>query len=201
MGGMVNAQPHRFPCLVASRDIPPSRGGGGMIKTGPAPEIQNHAGRLHPLITGAPSTINTLRGLHHLSPIHHQFHPCPPPPHRLSMAEALDSYVVRGLARTNINFLRDMMTHPKYLSGNFTTKFIEQEFADGYKGLRRFCIGAGMGERLVTHLLGFATFPFLGMHFGVIFYKCSDAAVRVKETRWCLPHSHLTAAAMGETLS
>jgi len=71
------------------------------------------------------------------------------------MAEALDSYVVRGLARTNINFLRDMMTHPKYLSGNFTTKFIEQEFADGYKGhvltedetVEMFCASA------VTHSL------------------------------------------------
>ena len=51
------------------------------------------------------------------------------------MAEALDSYVVGGLARTNINFLRDLMTHPKYVCGDFTTKFIEDEFPEGYKGL------------------------------------------------------------------
>jgi propionyl-CoA carboxylase alpha chain len=50
------------------------------------------------------------------------------------MALALDSYVIRGLARTNINFLRDLMTHPRYVSGKITTKFIEQEFPQGYKG-------------------------------------------------------------------
>lgn len=50
------------------------------------------------------------------------------------MAEALDGYVIRGLARTNINFLRDLMTHPKYVSGDITTKFIEEEFPNGYLG-------------------------------------------------------------------
>jgi len=50
------------------------------------------------------------------------------------MALALDSYVIRGLTRTNINFLRDLMTHPRYVSGKITTKFIEQEFPQGYKG-------------------------------------------------------------------
>jgi propionyl-CoA carboxylase alpha chain len=50
------------------------------------------------------------------------------------MAIALDSYVIRGLARTNVNFLRDLMTHPRYVSGNITTKFIEQEFPKGYPG-------------------------------------------------------------------
>eukprot|EP00668_Euglena_longa_P014256 GGOE01018235.1.p1 GENE.GGOE01018235.1~~GGOE01018235.1.p1 ORF type:complete len:762 (+),score=229.44 GGOE01018235.1:196-2286(+) len=71
------------------------------------------------------------------------------------MAEALDSYVVRGLARTNVNFLRDLMTHPKYISGDITTKFIEQEFPQGYKGhvlteaetVEMFCVSA------VTHSL------------------------------------------------
>lgn len=50
------------------------------------------------------------------------------------MAIALDSYVIRGLPRTNINFLRDLMTHPKYMTGDITTKFIEQEFPKGYPG-------------------------------------------------------------------
>eukprot|EP01001_Neometanema_parovale_P007520 NODE_381_length_2573_cov_103.914694_g361_i0.p1 GENE.NODE_381_length_2573_cov_103.914694_g361_i0~~NODE_381_length_2573_cov_103.914694_g361_i0.p1 ORF type:complete len:746 (+),score=197.07 NODE_381_length_2573_cov_103.914694_g361_i0:93-2330(+) len=50
------------------------------------------------------------------------------------MSKALDNYVIRGLARTNINFLRDLMTHPKYLAGDITTKFIEEEFAQGYSG-------------------------------------------------------------------
>jgi propionyl-CoA carboxylase alpha chain len=50
------------------------------------------------------------------------------------MAIALDSYVIRGLTRTNVNFLRDLMTHPRYVSGNITTKFIEEEFPDGYHG-------------------------------------------------------------------
>lgn len=50
------------------------------------------------------------------------------------MNSALDSYVIRGLARNNINFLRDIMLHPRYLSGKFTTKFIDEEYKNGYKG-------------------------------------------------------------------
>jgi len=60
-------------------------------------------------------------------------------PNRLAainlMRSALDRYVIDGLAH-NVNFLREMMDHPRFLSGQIDTKLIEVEFADGYKGYR-----------------------------------------------------------------
>lgn len=39
------------------------------------------------------------------------------------MREALDSYVIRGLTH-NINFLRSLCDHPRFISGNINTNFI-----------------------------------------------------------------------------
>lgn len=50
------------------------------------------------------------------------------------MRTALDSYVIRGVT-SNVSFLRAVMDHPKWLSGDITTKFIEEEYPDGFKGL------------------------------------------------------------------
>jgi propionyl-CoA carboxylase alpha chain len=49
------------------------------------------------------------------------------------MRAALDTYVINGLAH-NVNFLREMMDHPRFLSGDIDTKLIEVEFKGGYKG-------------------------------------------------------------------
>lgn len=49
------------------------------------------------------------------------------------MSAALDRYVIDGLAH-NINFLREMMDHPRFISGDIDTKLIEVEFKGGYKG-------------------------------------------------------------------
>jgi len=49
------------------------------------------------------------------------------------MATALDSYIVRGVNH-NICFLRDVMGHPKYQSGDISTKFIPQEYPEGFHG-------------------------------------------------------------------
>mmetsp|Transcript_30197 Transcript_30197/g.81144 ORF Transcript_30197/g.81144 Transcript_30197/m.81144 type:complete len:720 (-) Transcript_30197:137-2296(-) len=49
------------------------------------------------------------------------------------MRAALDRYVIDGLAH-NVNFLREMMDHPRFLSGKIDTKLIEVEFKDGYTG-------------------------------------------------------------------
>mmetsp|Transcript_21110 Transcript_21110/g.70947 ORF Transcript_21110/g.70947 Transcript_21110/m.70947 type:complete len:689 (-) Transcript_21110:407-2473(-) len=49
------------------------------------------------------------------------------------MAAALDRYVIDGPAH-NINFLREMMDHPRFVSGKIDTKFIETEFKEGYHG-------------------------------------------------------------------
>eukprot|EP01118_Nematostelium_gracile_P018365 TRINITY_DN8136_c0_g1_i2.p1 TRINITY_DN8136_c0_g1~~TRINITY_DN8136_c0_g1_i2.p1 ORF type:complete len:257 (-),score=96.25 TRINITY_DN8136_c0_g1_i2:36-806(-) len=49
------------------------------------------------------------------------------------MAKALDDYVIRGVNH-NVCFLRSMMNHPRYISGNISTKFIPEEFPQGFHG-------------------------------------------------------------------
>lgn len=49
------------------------------------------------------------------------------------MKEALDSYVIRGVNH-NIPFLRAVMENPRFLKGNLTTKFIPEEFPQGFTG-------------------------------------------------------------------
>lgn len=49
------------------------------------------------------------------------------------MRQALDSYVIRGVTN-NINFLRALTDHPRFLSGDINTKFIEEEFPTGFHG-------------------------------------------------------------------
>ncbi|GBG28719.1 Propionyl-CoA carboxylase alpha chain, mitochondrial [Hondaea fermentalgiana] len=48
---------------------------------------------------------------------------------------ALDNYVVKGLGH-NINFLIDVCRHPKFKSGAITTKFIEEEYPEGFSGVK-----------------------------------------------------------------
>jgi len=50
-----------------------------------------------------------------------------------AMRRALDSFVIRGVG-CNINFMRDVMAHPRFLEGRLTTGFIPEEFPDGYHG-------------------------------------------------------------------
>ena len=45
---------------------------------------------------------------------------------------ALDAYVVEGLAH-NVPFCRDICANETFLSGTYTTKFIEEEYAAGFK--------------------------------------------------------------------
>lgn len=47
------------------------------------------------------------------------------------MRDSLDSYVIHGLNH-NIPFLRTMLDHPRFIEGNITTKFIEEEYPDGF---------------------------------------------------------------------
>lgn len=50
------------------------------------------------------------------------------------MKHALDSYVIRGVNH-NVSFLRSMMEHPRYISGDISTKFIAQEYPGKYSSL------------------------------------------------------------------
>ena len=51
------------------------------------------------------------------------------------MRRALDSYVVRGINH-NMQFLSAMMRHSRFLAGDLTTGFIDEEFPDGFGGLQ-----------------------------------------------------------------
>lgn len=49
------------------------------------------------------------------------------------MADALDSTVIHGLSH-NICFLREVMEHPKFVQGDLTTNFIQDNFPHGFLG-------------------------------------------------------------------
>ncbi|MHA3913379.1 acetyl-CoA carboxylase biotin carboxylase subunit [Halovulum sp. GXIMD14793] len=64
------------------------------------------------------------------------------------MRVALDSFEIEGIGH-NIPFLSAVMDHPKFVSGDITTAFIEQEYPEGFGGvdlpeseLRRLVAGA-----------------------------------------------------------
>ncbi|XP_041646249.1 propionyl-CoA carboxylase alpha chain, mitochondrial [Cheilinus undulatus] len=49
------------------------------------------------------------------------------------MEEALDSYVIRGVTH-NIPLLREIITHPRFISGDISTNFLPEVYPDGFKG-------------------------------------------------------------------
>ena len=38
----------------------------------------------------------------------------------------------------NVSLLRDVVTHPSFISGDITTKFFEDHYPDGFKGIHAF---------------------------------------------------------------
>ena len=50
------------------------------------------------------------------------------------MRTALDSFEVEGIGH-NLPFCAAVMDHPKFVSGNITTAFIEEEYPDGFEGV------------------------------------------------------------------
>ncbi len=49
------------------------------------------------------------------------------------MRAALNEFVIRGI-HSNIPFQAALMQHPRFVSGDFTTGFIAEEYPDGFKG-------------------------------------------------------------------
>ena len=47
------------------------------------------------------------------------------------MVDALDAYYIRGVNH-NISFLNALMVHPRFVAGELTTNFIEEEFPDSF---------------------------------------------------------------------
>ena len=50
-----------------------------------------------------------------------------------AMARALDQFQIKGI-QSNIPFLAALVMHPRFLSGELTTGFIEEEYPDGFAG-------------------------------------------------------------------
>ena len=50
------------------------------------------------------------------------------------MRRALDAYYVRGLNH-NMQFLSAVMRHPRFVAGDLTTGFIDEEYPDGFAGV------------------------------------------------------------------
>ncbi|OCT95425.1 propionyl-CoA carboxylase subunit alpha L homeolog isoform X1 [Xenopus laevis] len=54
------------------------------------------------------------------------------------MEDALDNYVIRGVTH-NIPLLREIITHPLFIKGDITTKFLPEVYPDGFKGHTLSC--------------------------------------------------------------
>ncbi|MEL6376478.1 MAG: acetyl/propionyl/methylcrotonyl-CoA carboxylase subunit alpha, partial [Pseudomonadota bacterium] len=50
------------------------------------------------------------------------------------MRRALDGFEIEGIGH-NLPFLSAVMDHPKFISGDMTTAFIEEEYPDGFQGV------------------------------------------------------------------
>ncbi len=50
------------------------------------------------------------------------------------MARALDAFYIEGIQH-NVPFLSAVMQHPRWIAGNLTTGFIDEEFPDGFSGI------------------------------------------------------------------
>jgi propionyl-CoA carboxylase alpha chain len=51
-----------------------------------------------------------------------------------TMRNALDSFEVEGIGH-NLPFVAAVMDHPKFISGDMTTAFIEEEYPEGFEGV------------------------------------------------------------------
>ncbi|XP_065841102.1 propionyl-CoA carboxylase alpha chain, mitochondrial-like [Oscarella lobularis] len=51
------------------------------------------------------------------------------------MASALDQYLIKGV-KHNVPILRAILTHPRFVSGDITTKFIAEEYPEGFSGIQ-----------------------------------------------------------------
>lgn len=49
------------------------------------------------------------------------------------MEDALDNYVIRGVTH-NIPLLREIITHPRFISGEISTGFLPEVYPEGFKG-------------------------------------------------------------------
>ena len=72
------------------------------------------------------------------------------------MNRALSDFVILGVT-TNVEFLRDVIIHPRFLRGDTTTDFIDSEWPEGWTSrgdTKVAVISAAVGEKAGLHLSG-----------------------------------------------
>ncbi|QWB87017.1 Acetyl-/propionyl-coenzyme A carboxylase alpha chain [Rickettsia parkeri] len=69
------------------------------------------------------------------------------------MHSALSSYIINGIAH-NISFLEAVMLHPRFVSGDISTAFIQEEYPDGFSG-------ASLTSEVTTVFLATAIFIYI----------------------------------------
>ena len=69
------------------------------------------------------------------------------------MRSALSSYIINGIAH-NISFLEAVMLHPRFVSGDISTAFIQEEYPDGFSG-------ASLTSEVTTVFLATAIFIYI----------------------------------------
>ncbi len=70
-----------------------------------------------------------------------------------SMRDALAAFIIEGIAH-NTGFLEAILSHPRFIAGDISTNFIEQEYKEGF-------IGAELTSEATKIFLGAATTLFL----------------------------------------
>ncbi len=95
------------------------------------------------------------------------------------MNEALGSYVIRGISH-NISFLQAMFNTPRFISGDISTTFIDEEYKGGF-------IGAILGDEESAVILSAAVFIFLSdMKRALTISGQLRNQQRVLGTRWVI---------------
>ncbi|MFA1688250.1 acetyl/propionyl/methylcrotonyl-CoA carboxylase subunit alpha [Candidatus Rickettsia barbariae] len=69
------------------------------------------------------------------------------------MHSALSAYIINGIAH-NISFLEAVMLHPRFVSGDISTAFIQEEYPDGFSG-------ASLTSEVTTVFLATAIFIYI----------------------------------------
>lgn len=90
-----------------------------------------------------------------------------------TMKDALGGFLISGISN-NINFLQAVINHPKFQSGDISTKFIDEEYGSGFTG-------AELNDETSIVLLCSAAFIFLKQHQRINAIGDVDSATG---TRW-----------------
>ncbi|HJD58798.1 MAG TPA: acetyl/propionyl/methylcrotonyl-CoA carboxylase subunit alpha [Rickettsia endosymbiont of Ceroptres masudai] len=93
------------------------------------------------------------------------------------MRSALSSYIINGIAH-NISFLEAVMLHPRFVSGDISTAFIQEEYPDGFSG-------ASLTSEVTTVFLATAIFIYISeqRRASVISGNINNQANKIG-TRW-----------------